>query len=126
MTIQRFEDCIAWQKAQDLAVAVYSQFGPSRDFAFKDQILRAVVSVSNNIAEGFDRLTSNDMIRYLGIAIGSANETKSMVYLAKRLTYITDQVEEMMIAKCEEIIRIIWGLIRSLRLQQQQKAKPKD
>lgn len=85
MTIQRFEDCIAWQKAQDLAVDVYRQFASLRDFGFKDQIQRAALSISNNIAEGFDRLTTNDLIHYLGIAIGSTNETKSMFYLAKKV-----------------------------------------
>ena len=55
MVIQKFEDIIAWQKAQDLAVEIYSTFRELNDFAFKDQICRAVVSISNNIAEGFDR-----------------------------------------------------------------------
>ena len=119
MTIQRFEDCIAWQKAQDLTVEVYRQLAPLKDFGFKDQMQRAAVSVSNNIAEGFDRLTINDFIRYLGIAIGSANETKSMAYLANRLGYFTEDQKSQLVERSEEIIRIIWGLIRSLRSQQQ-------
>jgi four helix bundle protein len=57
MAFNKFEDIIGWQKAQDLAVFVYGNFGTSKDFSFKDQICRASVSVSNNIAEGFDRGT---------------------------------------------------------------------
>ena len=65
MWIKRFEDIIAWQKAQDLAVEVYSVFKNLRDFGFKDQITRASVSISNNIAEGFDRGSDADFIRFL-------------------------------------------------------------
>lgn len=86
MTIQRFEDIIAWQKAQDLAVKIYGEFGYSRDFSFKDQICRAVVSISNNIAEGFDRnTTSKEFVRFLLISKGSCAEVKSMLYLAIKL-----------------------------------------
>jgi len=65
MAIQRFEDIIAWQKAQDLAVEIYNVFQSSRDFGFRDQICRAVVSISNNIAEGFDRSSDADFKRFL-------------------------------------------------------------
>lgn len=60
MAIQKFEEAIAWQKAQDLAVDVYSITMNLKDFAFKDQICRVVVSISNNIAEGFDRRSNAD------------------------------------------------------------------
>ena len=55
MVIQKFEDIIAWQKAQDLSVEIFSIFSVLPKFGFRDQICRAVVSISNNIAEGFDR-----------------------------------------------------------------------
>ena len=53
--ILRFEDIKAWQKAQDLAVSVYQVCNSIKDYGFKDQLCRAAVSISNNIAEGFDR-----------------------------------------------------------------------
>ena len=56
MAIQKFEDVVAWQKTQALAVDVYTVFSKNNDFGFKDQIFRSVVSISNNIAEGFDNL----------------------------------------------------------------------
>jgi four helix bundle protein len=88
MVIHKFEDIIAWQKAQDTTVAIYSAFGSLPDLAFKGQITRAAVSVSNNIAEGFDRSSDADFTRFLYMAIGSCSEVKSMLYLAKRLNYI--------------------------------------
>ena len=84
MRIQRFEDLIAWQKGQDLAVEIYSVFRNSKDFGFKDQICRAAVSVSNNIAEGFDRQSDAEFSRFLFISISSCSEVKSMLYMAYR------------------------------------------
>ena len=64
MRIEKFEDIIAWQKSQELAVEVYSIFRELNDFGFQNQIKRAVVSISNNIAEGFERNTSKEFIRF--------------------------------------------------------------
>jgi len=86
MKIERFEDIIAWQKAKVLAVDVYQLFGEHRDFGFRDQILRASVSVMNNIAEGFERRSNNEFRQFLYIAKGSCGEVRSMLILAKELT----------------------------------------
>jgi four helix bundle protein len=88
MTIRRFEDIIAWQKAKNLAVDIYRAFSKSKDFRFRDQICRAAVSISSNIAEGFERRGDKEFIRFLRIAAGSASETKSLVYIARDLRYI--------------------------------------
>ncbi len=69
MAIQKFEDIIAWQKAQDFAVEIYAAFETSKDHGFKHQICHAAVSISNNIAEGFDRISDADFARFLFISI---------------------------------------------------------
>ncbi|MFI5139990.1 MAG: four helix bundle protein [Sphingobacteriales bacterium] len=89
MVIQKFEDIIAWQKAQDLAVDIFSEFGILQHWGFRNQICNAVVSISNNIAEGFDRSSDADFSRFLYIASGSASETKSM-YIAEKLKFINN------------------------------------
>jgi four helix bundle protein len=114
MTIKRFEDIIAWQKSQNLAVEIYSQFKESRDFGFRDQICRAAISISNNIAEGFDRKTDADFSRFLYIAFSSCSEVKSMVYLSERLGYINDKVRDELIIKSSEVQKLISGFIKSL------------
>jgi four helix bundle protein len=114
MKIKRFEDIIAWQKAQDYAVEIYSKFGALKDYGFKDQICRASVSVSNNIAEGFDRNSNADFCRFLYISMGSCSEVKSMLYLAYRLKYIDDNVKNKLISDGNEISKVIRGLIKSL------------
>lgn len=117
MTIRQFEDIIAWQKAQDLAVLIYQTFGNMRDFGFKDQICRATLSVSNNIAEGFDRGTDKEFIQFLIYARGSNSEVKSMIYLALRLQYIDEKTQSTFIAQIESVGKLINALIRSIRGQ---------
>ncbi|MDR0694791.1 MAG: four helix bundle protein [Prevotellaceae bacterium] len=116
MIIRKFEDVIAWQKAQDFAVTLYSIFKNIKDFGFKDQLNRAVVSISNNIAEGFDRCSDADFARFLYIAIGSCSEVKSMLYLAERLGYMNGEQKAIAIEQADEISKIIRGLIKTLTL----------
>ncbi|MFT4661394.1 MAG: four helix bundle protein [Patiriisocius sp.] len=115
MAVQKFEDIVAWQKAQDLAVDLYSIFGNHKDFGFRDQILRAGVSISNNIAEGFDRSSNADFSRFLYIASASCSEVKSMLYLAQRLKYIDLDKKQELLNKSTEISKIIAGFIKSLK-----------
>ncbi len=115
MKIQKFEDIVAWQKAQKLAVKVYKIFGNLKDFGFKDQICRAVVSISNNTAEGFDRMSDAEFNRFLYISLGSCSEVKSMLYLAKELNYISDAQFTELIELVTEVSKIITGLIKSLK-----------
>jgi four helix bundle protein len=112
--VKRFEDLFVWQKGQDLAVLTYDTYRDNRDWGFKDQICRASVSVSNNIAEGFDRESDPDFARFLTIARTSSNEVKSMTYLAYRLGYIDLQTKDLFIRMTEEVSRMALALRKSL------------
>jgi len=114
MTINRFEELICWKKGQDFAVDIYDKFGTSKDWSFRDQICKAAVSISNNIAEGFDRSSDAEFIRFLYYAIGSASEVKSMLYLACRLNYINKEELAILLAQADEVSKIIRGLIKAL------------
>jgi len=114
MKVKRFEDLIAWQKAQDLAVDVFNAYRDLRDFSFKDQIWRAAVSISNNISEGFKRRTTADFTHFLTMARTSNNEVKSMTYLACRVGYITEAQKLLFLARTEEESKIINALIAAL------------
>lgn len=117
MAIQKFEDIIAWQKSQDFAVIIYSVFAQSKDFDFKAQICRAVISISNNIAEGFDRSSDADFTRFLYFAISSCSEVKSMLHLADKLQYISSTQKDSLLQDANEISMIIRGLLKSLNSQ---------
>ena len=86
-----FEDLEIWQKSIDLAIDFYSLVKTellSKDYSLCDQLKRAAVSVSNNIAEGFEYGSNKQFIRFLFIAKGSLGELRSMVFLLDRLEFI--------------------------------------
>lgn len=88
MRYSHFEDLPVWNAAIDLAVQVYnltSNPAFSGRYSLKDQIERAAVSVSNNIAEGFERDTNNELLAFLYISRGSAGEVRSMLSLLERI-----------------------------------------
>ena len=115
MALLSFVDLIAWQKAQDLAVEVYKEFKELRDFSFKDQICRAVVSVSNNIAEGYERSSKADFNKFLFYSMAPCSEVKSMLFLAERLKYIDSHRKEELLNSADEVSRLIRGLMKSLK-----------
>lgn len=112
--VLRFEDLIVWQKAQDLACDIYKLFGQIKDYSFKDQICRASVSISSNIAEGFDKKSTKEYLRFLEVSRTSANEVKSLLYLSSRLNFISITEKESLLTRTEEIIKMIVGIIKSL------------
>lgn len=114
MKIERFEDIIAWQRAGKLTVEIYPVFGKCFDFSFRDQIRRASVSVMNNIAEGFERKSNREFIRFLFIAKGSCGEVRSMLYLALRFKYISKKEFENFYSLSVEISKLLSGLIKTL------------
>ncbi|HRG59024.1 MAG TPA: four helix bundle protein [Bacteroidia bacterium] len=114
MKIYRFEDIDAWKKAKELSVLVYKHFESSKDFGFRDQVLRASVSVMNNIAEGFERKGSKEFTFFLYVAKGSCGEVRSMLILAKELKKISEVDYELLYKLAEEISKMISGLIKSI------------
>ncbi len=115
MTIHRFEDLKVWQKAQDLAVLVYQNFSDIKDFGFRDQITRASVSISNNIAEGFERSSNPDFKRFLYFSLASNSELRSMLYLAERLEYIKRSLALEHIDETNEISKMLYAFIKSMK-----------
>jgi four helix bundle protein len=114
MKISKFEDVIGWQKGQDGALFIYNHFGKNLDFGFRNQICRASVSISNNIAEGFDRGSRKEFIRFMYISKGSNSEVKSMLYLAKRLDYVDENIFQEGLDLFNEIGKILTGFIKYL------------
>ena len=91
MSVIRFEDLECWQEAKALAVMLYqiSKDGElGRDFGLRDQIRRAAVSIASNIAEGKERETIAEFIRYLYMAKGSAGELKTQLLIAQDIGYL--------------------------------------
>lgn len=115
MRIERFEDINAWRKSKQLTIEIYKLFEKTKDFGYKDQIQRASVSIMNNIAEGFERKSNNEFRHFLYISKGSCGEVRSMLILAKELGKISNQDAEKLMLISEEISKMLYGLIKSLR-----------
>lgn len=117
-TIERYEDIQGWQKARELTNFVYTvtrQEAFARDFALKDQIRRAAISVMSNIAEGFGRDSNRDFIQFLSIAKASANEVQSQLYIALDQEYITVDQFKYGYQLCDETIRLLSGFMAYLK-----------
>jgi four helix bundle protein len=98
MKYERFEDLPVWQAASGLAVRVFAMGEKTplrRHRSLRDQIERAALSVSNNIGEGFERGTTNELLSFLYIARGSAGEVRSMLCVMDRMSAFSDLKSEI-------------------------------
>lgn len=96
MTYRRFEDLPVWQAAAELAGRVDDFLGhapPRLRGSFRDQLERAALSVSNNIAEGFERGTTNELLAFIYIACGSAGEVRSMLALQAERPWLPENLK---------------------------------
>ncbi len=114
MAIEKFEDILSWQKAKSLSITVYRLFSSNKDYAFKDQIQRASVSIMNNIAEGYERKSNKELKYFLFVAKGSSAEIRSMLYLALSLKYITENDFKRLYSDATEISKMLSGFIKTL------------
>ena len=120
MKYKRFEELPVWQAALDLAAEMYSMTAKPQfknRYGLRDQIERAAVSVSNNIAEGFERGTNQELLTFLYIARGSAGEVRSMLCLLQRISGICDLESEInsLKAKAESISKQLGAWTRALQ-----------
>ena len=113
--IERFEDLLIWQDARILAGKIYNAFTASKDFGFKDQIQRAAISIMNNIAEGYERGSDAELIRFLFIAKASSGEVRSMIYLANDLNYMAKELADELMRDSIKLSRGIANFIKYLK-----------
>jgi len=120
MRYKRFEELPVWQDGLELALATYAitaQPAFRGQHSLRDQLERAALSVSNNIAEGFERGTNQELLTFLYIARGSAGETRSMLCLIERMPAFHDLESGILNLKSrvESISRQLGAWIRTLR-----------
>jgi len=118
MAITRFEDLDVWREATSLAVEVYNvskTLHLNQDFSLRDQLRRSAVSIASNIAEGKERETIPEFIRYLYIAKGSSGELKTQLFIAQRVGYIESDRAKDLTQAAERIGAKLGALIRTLK-----------
>ena len=117
MPYQSFESLDVWKHACRLATRVYEALRDCRDFGLKDQMTRAAVSVPSNIAEGYERGSNPDFIRFLNIAKGSAAELRTQLYIAEQVGVIEIQARKELVSETIVIGRMLQKLAESRRNQ---------
>ena len=128
--IASFEDLIIWQKAQELAVKIYDLADSNKfivkDFTLKDQLKSAFISISDNIAEGFEYNNNPDFHRFLRISKGSCGETRNKVLFVKRLKYIDESTGNSLNAEAKLLAQQIGELIKKVKqkITEDKKIKP--
>ena len=116
--IESFEDLLVWQKGMEIVKQVYliSREGElCRDFALRDQLRRAAISIPTNIAEGFERSSRKEYLNFLNYAKGSTGEVRSLLNVASDLGYLEPSQHEALRQAVMEVSRYLFNQIKSLR-----------
>lgn len=116
--VHRFEDLNIWKEATSLAVEIYrisnkQQF--MKDFGLRDQLRRSAVSIASNIAEGKERETAPEFIRYLYIAKGSVGELRTQLRIAHEIGYLTSYEDSELVGKTQKLSGMLGALIKVMK-----------
>jgi len=115
MAYRSFEDLEVWKKALAVSVKVYDVLKGTRDFGLKDQMTRSAVSIASNIAEGAERDSKVEFVRFLHIAKSSAAELRTQIYIASRIRIISDEKANELVDELKVLSKQLHALIRHLK-----------
>ncbi|MBC7947232.1 MAG: four helix bundle protein [Chitinophagaceae bacterium] len=117
--ITSFEDLIIWQKAQDLAARIHRIADANeyirRDHTLRNQLKSAALSISDNIAEGFEYNNNPDFYRFLRIAKGSCGEIRNKILFIMKLNYIDNETAMRLVEDSKLLGEQIGGLIKKVK-----------
>ena len=109
----RFEDLAVWKKSARLSAEIYNKLGNHKNFSYRDQITRSGLSISSNIAEGFERESIKECIHFLSFARGSCGELRSQIYIGVEIKYIDKDTGNRWIKETKDIAKMLTGLIKT-------------
>ncbi len=113
-----FEEIVSWQKSRELNKKIYLITGSASfksDFDLARQMRRSSISISSNIAEGFERNSDREFAHFLFIAKASAGELRSQLYLASDLNYIEESQHKELLDIVSKVSQLLGGLIKYLQ-----------
>ena len=125
-TVQRFEELPIWKEAVSVGVDIYdltSKGKLGKDFSSKDQLRRAAISISNNIAEGFEYNNNKVFLRFLHYAKGSAGELRSNLTVLKEANLVAAEDSERLRSKVTTVSQDINGFIKYSKTYESNKTK---
>ncbi len=117
MSVNSYEDLVVWQKSIDLVITIYKMVKnlPREElYSLSDQIRRAAVSIPSNIAEGQQRQSSKEFLKFLSIAKGSLGELKTQMIICNRLGFISEDQTTPLLNECDTIGRMLNGLMNKI------------
>jgi four helix bundle protein len=114
MAFQSFEDLDVWQRGCRFAVEVFRTFADCRNFTMQDQIQRAALSIPSNVAEGYERNSDKEFIRFLNIAKGSGGELRTQLYISRKLELVTKRDFDHLIGEAKQISAMLHGLSQAV------------
>lgn len=112
--IKEFTDLKVWQEGHKLVLVVYKdtqEFPKSETYSLVDQMRRAVISITNNIAEGFGRQTYKEKVQFFYMAQGSITELKNQVFICRDLGYLSDNQVSILMSQIQLTHQLLQGLI---------------
>ena len=116
--IKNFTDLIVWQKGHNLVLNIYKasdRFPKEERYALSDQLRRASVSVTSNLAEGFGRDKPNDKSHFYTMALGSVYEVQNQILIARDLDYMNEKECDVLFNECSDISKMCSVLIKRVR-----------
>lgn len=116
MKIRKFTDLEAWKESHKLVLMVYKvvkKFPPSEQYILTSQILRAAISISSNISEGFSRQSKKEKVQFYFTAKGSLTELQNQLIIARDLSYINSTEFTTVADQTVQVHKLINGLIKT-------------
>lgn len=117
MSYHSFEELEIWQMASGLAVTLYGILNNCKDYGLRDQMTRAAVSIASNIAEGAERDSRAEFVRFLHIAKGSSAELRTQIHIASQIGIISGGHAVALKEELELISKKMHALIKHLKLK---------
>lgn len=117
-SLQSYRELIVWQKSMALTEMIYrrsSQLPKEETYGLRSQLTRAAVSIPANIAEGQARHGTGEFLHFLGVARGSLAELETLLILCGNLGFFPKATVESVLNDCEEVGKLLTGLVKSLR-----------
>lgn len=108
-----FEDLEVWKRSARLSADIYKELRDLNDYGFRDQITRSGLSVPSNIAEGMERESNKDCLKFLSYAKGSCGELRTQIYIGMEIGYIPRELGKRWIQETREISAMLVGLMKA-------------
>lgn len=115
MGYRSFEDLEVWKQSCRLAVRIYRELKDCRDYGLKDQMTRAAVSIPSNIAEGAERDSKQEYMRFIHIAKGSAAELRTQIYIAGEIGVLEKSTTAELADELKHISATLQSIVNTLK-----------